>query len=37
MARESEIDKYSSQAKRLADLNEELRKLFEEERIAMQD
>ena len=37
MGKEDEIEKYSGQAKRLADLNEELRGLFEEERKAMAD
>lgn len=35
LAKDSEIEKYANQAKRLADLNEELRALFEEERNAM--
>ena len=37
LGKDSEIDKYAKQAKRLADLNEELRALFEEERSAMTD
>ena len=35
--KDAEIEKYAKQAKRLADLNEELRALFEEERTAMTD
>lgn len=35
MLKDEEIEKYAKQAKRLADLNEELRELFEEERKAM--
>ena len=35
LTKDSEIEKYAKQAKRLADLNEELRQLFEEERSAM--
>lgn len=37
LAKDEEIEKYAAQAKRLADLNEELRQLFEEERNAMAD
>ena len=33
--KDGEIEKYAKQAKRLAELNEELRALFEEERNAM--
>jgi len=35
LGKDDEIEKYAKQAKRLADLNEELRELFEEERNAM--
>ena len=35
MMKDAEIEKYAKQAKRLADLNEELREPFEEERNAM--
>ena len=35
LIKDDEIEKYAKQAKRLADLNEELRMLFEEERKAM--
>ena len=37
LVKDAEIEKYAKQAKRLADLNEELRALFEEERSAMTD
>ena len=37
LQKDDEIEKYAKQAKRLADLNEELRELFEEERRAMGD
>ena len=33
--KEAEIEKYATQARNLAELNEELRSLFEEERLAM--
>lgn len=35
LMKDEEIEKYAKQAKRLADLNEELRMLFDEERKAM--
>lgn len=35
LTKDEEIERYAKQAKRLADLNEELRELFEEERKAM--
>jgi len=37
LVKDTEIEKYAKQAKRLAELNEELRVLFEEERNAMTD
>ena len=37
LLKDEQIDKYARQAKRLADLNDELRELFDEERKAMID